>query len=212
VESSTKPAMELHKIKSEVHNNQLYSFISGVNINLPKVDRYINLPVNKLVDMFFKVNPYLLGKAYPTYVIITKYGQRLMIMNGKFSIRDFFKNVEDADKLAFSLIEASSEVIHFEFYELLNPKHNTMNKPSFEKIQEILIDELAETAYLNVTETITSESKMEDLSIDSLDTVEVIMKVEKRLNIKVNDNELDSSIQQMTVGKFAEWINNRIQN
>lgn len=204
--------MELHKIKSEVHNNQLYSFISGVNINLPKVDRYINLPVNKLVDMFFKVNPYLLGKAYPTYVIITKYGQRLMIMNGKFSIRDFFKNVEDADKLAFSLIEASSEVIHFEFYELLNPKHNTMNKPSFEKIQEILIDELAETAYLNVTETITSESKMEDLSIDSLDTVEVIMKVEKRLNIKVNDNELDSSIQQMTVGKFAEWINNRIQN
>jgi acyl carrier protein len=202
---------ETYQTKEVIHNGNLFSFIHGVNVNLPNTYSYLDKPVNTLIEKFFELNPYLVGKVYPAYAIVISTGEKLLIMNGKFSFIDFFKHLKNAEKISFALMQSTCEVIDFEFYELLNPKNNTM-KPTLDKIQEILIDELAESAYLNVTETITSETKMEDLALDSLDTVEVIMKVEKRLQIKVNDNELDSSIQQMTVGKFAEWINNRIQN
>jgi acyl carrier protein len=206
---------ETYQTKEVIHNGNLFSFIHGVNVKLPNTFSYIDKPVNTLIEKFFELNPYLVGKVYPAYAIVISTGEKLLVMNGKFSFMDFFKHLKNAEKISFALTQSTSEVIDFEFYELLKPKNtNTMETtaPTLEKITEILIDELAETAYLNVTETITSESKMEDLALDSLDTVEVIMKVEKRLNIKVNDNELDSSIQKMTVGKFAEWINNRIQN
>lgn len=205
---------EIYQTKEVIHNGQLFSFIHGVNVKLPNTFSYIDKPVNTVIEKFFELNPYLVGKVYPAYAIVRKSGQKLLVMDGKFSFVRFFQHLKDAEKISFALMQASCEVIDFEFYELLNPKHNTMEttKPTLEKIQEILIDELAETAYLNITESITSETKMEDLALDSLETVEVIMRVEKRLQIKVNDNELDSSIQQMTVGKFAEWINNRIQN
>lgn len=206
---------ETYQTKEVIHNGNLFSFIHGVNVKLPNTFSYLDKPVNTVIEKFFELNPYLIGKVYPAYAIVRKSGQKLLIMDGKCSFVQFFQYLKDAQKISFALMLASCEVIDFEFYELLNPKNtNTMESttPTLEKITEILIDELAETAYLNITETITAETKMEDLALDSLDTVEVIMRVEKRLEIKVNDNELDSSIQQMTVGKFAEWINNRVQN
>jgi len=85
-------------------------------------------------------------------------------------------------------------------------------KPDFETLQNTLIDQLAEIAYMNVAETITPETSMQDIDIDSLQTIEVIMEIEKRMGVKINDNDFDSDIKHMNVKQFAEWIHQRITN
>lgn len=58
-------------------------------------------------------------------------------------------------------------------------------------------------------EEIKPESKYPELGADSLDTVELIMEVEKEFNIKIEDNEMENII---TVQETINLINNKLNN
>ena len=66
----------------------------------------------------------------------------------------------------------------------------------FEAIAELI----AERHDCDVSE-ITSESKFTDLGIDSLDTVEMVMELEEKIDMEI---ELDRKVE--TVGELVEYI------
>ena len=67
-------------------------------------------------------------------------------------------------------------------------------------ILEQLIELLAEHASADPT-TITADTTFESLGIDSLDTVEMLMELEDKLNIEI---ELDEKV--ATVGELAAFV------
>lgn len=70
---------------------------------------------------------------------------------------------------------------------------------SFEQVRGIVADQL------NVEpETITMETRFEDLNADSLDVVEVIMELETAFDIQIPDEEAERI---RSIGAVVEYIN-----
>ena len=81
---------------------------------------------------------------------------------------------------------------------VINERENKMN---FEEIKQFIAEEMSIEA-----ETITEESSFNDLGIDSLDTVELIMQLEDRLNVELKIEE-----KLENVGALVKFIQERTQ-
>lgn len=75
------------------------------------------------------------------------------------------------------------------------------NKMNFEEIKQFIAEEMSIDA-----DTITEESSFNDLGIDSLDTVELIMQLEDRLNVELKIEE-----KLENVGALVKFIQERTQ-
>ncbi len=74
-----------------------------------------------------------------------------------------------------------------------------MTSPNFEKVKEIVIEQLDVQAD-QVTE---DASFIEDLGADSLDTVELVMALEENFDIEIPDEEAEKIV---TVGDAVDYI------
>jgi acyl carrier protein len=74
-----------------------------------------------------------------------------------------------------------------------------MNSPNFEKVKEIIIEQLDVQAD-QVTE---GASFIEDLGADSLDTVELVMAFEEEFDIEIPDEDAEKIT---TVGDAIQYI------
>jgi acyl carrier protein len=78
-----------------------------------------------------------------------------------------------------------------------------MNSPNFEKVKEIIIEQLDVEAD-QVTET---ASFIEDLGADSLDTVELVMALEENFDIEIPDEDAEKI---KTVRDAVEYIDEHV--
>ena len=69
-------------------------------------------------------------------------------------------------------------------------------------IQDKIIDIVAAQSGKNKTE-ITAATTFDSLSLDSLDRVEIIMKVEEEFSVEMSDEKVDTI---HTVGALAEYV------
>ncbi len=67
------------------------------------------------------------------------------------------------------------------------------------KVKEIIVDELG----VEESEITLEASFIEDLGADSLDTVELIMKLEEEFDIDIEDEDAEKLV---TVGKVIEYL------
>lgn len=199
----------VHTVTPELFHDCLFQFVTGIDAHLVNPLENIENTVNHCVELFFTRNPHLQGKVYPVYTLLLANGKRFMVLDGKYTFLEYMRHLKSVSRISLSLIKPHDEVINFNFHELLQPKTQAM-KPELQQLQGKLIDQLAEIAYMNVTESITPETEMQDIDIDSLQTVEVIMELEKQMSIRINDNDFTSDIKRMKVKQFAQWIHNRI--
>jgi len=72
---------------------------------------------------------------------------------------------------------------------------------SFEKVQEIVADKLG----VEKTKITSEASFIDDLGADSLDTVELIMKMEEEFGIEIPDEEAEKL---KTVGDVVNYLDN----
>ncbi len=78
-----------------------------------------------------------------------------------------------------------------------------MSEEISKKVKEIVADELG-----HKVENITGESKfIEDLGADSLDTVELVMRLEEEFECEIPDDEAEKII---TVGAAIDYINKHL--
>jgi acyl carrier protein len=78
-----------------------------------------------------------------------------------------------------------------------------MNSPNFEKVKEIIIEQL-DVEGDQVTET---ASFIEDLGADSLDTVELVMALEESFDIEIPDEDAEKI---KTVRDAVEYIDKHV--
>jgi acyl carrier protein len=78
-----------------------------------------------------------------------------------------------------------------------------MNSPNFEKVKEIIIEQLDVEAD-QVTE---NASFIEDLGADSLDTVELVMALEENFDIEIPDEDAEKI---KTVRDAVEYIDEHV--
>lgn len=78
-----------------------------------------------------------------------------------------------------------------------------MNSPNFEKVKEIIIEQLDVEAD-QVTE---DASFIEDLGADSLDTVELVMALEENFDIEIPDEDAEKI---KTVRDAVEYIDKHV--
>jgi acyl carrier protein len=78
-----------------------------------------------------------------------------------------------------------------------------MNSPNFEKVKEIIIEQLDVEAD-QVTE---EASFIEDLGADSLDTVELVMALEENFDIEIPDEDAEKI---KTVKDAVEYIDKHV--
>ena len=78
-----------------------------------------------------------------------------------------------------------------------------MNSPNFEKVKEIIIEQLDVEAD-QVTE---DASFIEDLGADSLDTVELVMALEENFDIEIPDEDAEKI---KTVRAAVEYIDKHV--
>ena len=71
------------------------------------------------------------------------------------------------------------------------------------KIKEIIIDKLG----IEESKITTNARFIEDLSADSLDTVELIMEFEEEFDIEISDDDAENLT---TVGKSVKYINEKL--
>jgi len=71
-----------------------------------------------------------------------------------------------------------------------------------EKVKEIIVKQLG----VNAEEVTEDASFVEDLGADSLDTVELVMELEKEFNMEISDEEAASLV---TVGEAVKFIDER---
>ncbi|HCK99122.1 MAG: acyl carrier protein [Candidatus Marinimicrobia bacterium] len=72
---------------------------------------------------------------------------------------------------------------------------------NFEKVQEIVADKLG----VEKSKITAEASFIDDLGADSLDTVELIMKMEEEFDIEIPDEEAEKL---KTVGNVVEYLDN----
>ena len=78
-----------------------------------------------------------------------------------------------------------------------------MNSPNFEKVKEIIIEQL-DVQGEQVTE---DASFIEDLGADSLDTVELVMALEEKFDIEIPDEDAENI---KTVRAAVEYIDKNV--
>jgi acyl carrier protein len=78
-----------------------------------------------------------------------------------------------------------------------------MNSPNFEKVKEIIIEQL-DVEPDQVTE---NASFIEDLGADSLDTVELVMALEENFDIEIPDEDAEKI---KTVRDAVEYIDEHV--
>ena len=78
-----------------------------------------------------------------------------------------------------------------------------MNSPNFEKVKEIIIEQL-DVESDQVTE---DASFIEDLGADSLDTVELVMALEENFDIEIPDEDAEKI---KTVRDAVEYIDKHV--
>ena len=71
-----------------------------------------------------------------------------------------------------------------------------------DKVKEIIVNHLG----VNADEVTPEASFMEDLGADSLDTVELVMELEKEFNTEISDEDASSL---STVGEAIKYIENK---
>ena len=92
------------------------------------------------------------------------------------------------------------------FHFTLHSSHSTLNKEwslkmdVFQKIAEIIADHTG-----GDVSTITEATTFEELGVDSLDTVEMVMKLEEDLGVEL---ELESKFN--TVGELAKFVESKM--
>jgi acyl carrier protein len=74
----------------------------------------------------------------------------------------------------------------------------------FEKMQEIVSEKLG----VEKSKVTKEASFIDDLGADSLDTVELIMKMEEEFNIEIPDEEAENL---KTVGDVVEYLNSKLK-
>lgn len=78
-----------------------------------------------------------------------------------------------------------------------------MNSPNFEKVKEIIIEQLDVEA-----DQVTDEASfIEDLGADSLDTVELVMALEENFDIEIPDEDAEKI---KTVRDAVEYIDKHV--
>ncbi len=70
------------------------------------------------------------------------------------------------------------------------------------KVREIIVDQFGMEA-----SDVTAELRIEDLSADSLDLVEMVMALEEEFDVEVADEDIEGF---STVGDIVEYINDRM--
>lgn len=78
---------------------------------------------------------------------------------------------------------------------------------TFEAIFEKLTTIVAEKLHIDKT-TVTQGSTMQDLGADSLDMVEIVMKIEEEFNIQINDAEAEKL---HTMREVVEYIQTQLK-
>lgn len=84
-----------------------------------------------------------------------------------------------------------------------------IQKPTHERLQQAVADAISETADWTPN-AIFPELHIEVFELDSLDLITVINRVEEELNADIDEGDIDSSVQKMTVAEFTKWIYDRI--
>ena len=75
-----------------------------------------------------------------------------------------------------------------------------MDSPNFDKVKEIIVDQLD----VEADQVTADASFIEDLGADSLDTVELVMELEEEFNVNIPD---DAAEKIETVGQAIDFIN-----
>lgn len=79
-----------------------------------------------------------------------------------------------------------------------------MDSPNFDKVKEIIVDQLDVEA-----DQVTAEASfIEDLGADSLDTVELVMALEENFDIEIPDEDAEKI---KTVRSAVEYIDKNVQ-
>jgi acyl carrier protein len=78
---------------------------------------------------------------------------------------------------------------------------------TMETIDNRLFEIMAEKLGLEATNIKMTDSFSDDLGIDSLDTYELLVAVEKRFGIKINDDEAEKL---RTVGALANYVHSHL--
>lgn len=74
-----------------------------------------------------------------------------------------------------------------------------MNEAVFEKVKEIIVEQLS----VDENEVGVETSFVEDLGADSLDIVELVMALEEKFGVEISDEQAESIT---TVGEAVEYI------
>ena len=81
-------------------------------------------------------------------------------------------------------------------------------------IKEVIFKKVGEFNGLNHPESITNNDELgADIALDSLDFVEVVMEIEKRMGISIPDETLNiKPYTKLTVGEFMDILYNYLNN
>jgi acyl carrier protein len=79
-----------------------------------------------------------------------------------------------------------------------------MDSPNFEKVKEIIVDQLD----VEADQVTPDASFIEDLGADSLDTVELVMALEENFDIEIPDEDAEKI---KTVRNAVEYIDKNVQ-
>lgn len=79
-----------------------------------------------------------------------------------------------------------------------------MDSPNFDKVKEIIVDQLD----VEADQVTADASFIEDLGADSLDTVELVMALEENFDIEIPDEDAEKI---KTVRSAVEYIDKNVQ-
>ena len=83
-----------------------------------------------------------------------------------------------------------------------------------DKVKALVIEKIGEvnsSLFEGELEKIDEESRYNDLALDSFDTVELIMKIEKKFRIEIPDEDL-KDIENKTIGDIVNYIYIKVKN
>lgn len=81
-----------------------------------------------------------------------------------------------------------------------------------EELKEIVIDEIHNSSRLGAGEVEENESLCDDLGMDSLDFVELVMHLERRLDIAIPDASISEPLEEYTVSKVVDVVHKIMQD
>lgn len=75
-----------------------------------------------------------------------------------------------------------------------------------EELKEIVISEIRDCQRMDTGEVTEKSSLVDDLGMDSLDFVELVMHLERTLDIPIPDDKISEPLEDYTVGKVVDVV------